>query len=857
MAAEWAAHVIEAVEQSAAQGEGPGRPAAWSDLGVAVPDGDDGQLVVHLRGDGRENMLLSPCLSGEQGPEHEPAYPVEELRAEDGVVRLRPPPGLSPRSRRLWARSPSARFLHEALRDGLRAAGPAALAEALAQRRLAGAPTSRAAADGLPEEQVEAFRACLGPGVRLVWAPPGTGATQVLARAVEALAGEGKRVLLVATADTAVDDVLHAAVRRMAPAAGTAVRVGPPARREIGVDVQLERLAAPASREVDEERASVAAALRQVEEVDEEVERLRAELGEHDEQAYRAAVARIDAERVLDELGPRLEEAQDAAETARRAAVTAATALREALAARAELDPVRDALEDERRAQAALDVIAQRQEALRRHRAELFAEDRASRWRARRQHRREVDAAIAELQRYNAAAAEGRRRWLDLQLHARAVIGERSRADVDAVDRRSAAAEVAMAAADEGYRRARDALAALRAAHSEAEAIGPPTAADWSLVVGSESRGLPGKHARLQELLTGQDDADALRDALSARHRELVEQARGLRAVAVARIVGEASVVATTLARSRIHPALTGASFDAVLVHGAGSAALAEVLLVLRRATTTAVLVGDFLECGPEQAGGAGPELQPWTGATCFAHVGIATPADAVAEPGCVALTHQSRFGAALRRLANEAGYEGLRDAEELPDAEPQPDTEVVLIDLATVPDATADRLGTALPRVLAALHAPDGPVAVVAPCAPRAEAVRDTVRDHGGARDVAVGTVRDLQGREFPTVVVDLVDGAGPGFGPAVALAGRRLYLLADGTAVRAAETGALRVLRDGVERGEVHTWSAAALLGEADPPPGPADTFAELGSRLREPDIPEQREGSEIRMTNGTFVG
>src|SRR5690242_19067404 len=86
----------------------------------------------------------------------------------------------------------------DGLLDAERVAGPAPLAQALAERRLAGPATSDAVADGLTGAQTEALRACLGPGVRVVWAPAGTGAPDVLARAVEGLVGEGKRVLLVA-----------------------------------------------------------------------------------------------------------------------------------------------------------------------------------------------------------------------------------------------------------------------------------------------------------------------------------------------------------------------------------------------------------------------------------------------------------------------------------------------------------------------------------------------------------------------------------------------------------------------------------------------------------------------------------
>ncbi len=502
----------------------------------------------------------------------------------------------------------------DGLVDGLRAAGPAPLAQALAERRLSGPPTSEAEGEGLNEGQVEALRACLSPGVRAVWAPPGTGAALVLARAVEALVGEDKRVLLVAPSDGAVDEALHAAVQLMEPEPGVAVRAGSGAE-----GVGLEHLAAGASAEVDEERAAVAAELAEIDTADAEIERLRAELGDYDEPTYRAAAARLTAEHELAELRPRLQEAEPAADGARRAVVAAATELREAVDAQAALGSLREALEHERRAIAGLAALEHRQRSVRDGHAALDEEERRRGWRARRQHRREADAAAAELQRFTAVAAEGRRRWLDVQLHARAVIGERSQSDVDDVDRRAAAAEHAVTATDEAYRRARELLIGLRRAVEEAEAWGEPTEDDRRLV----ARRLLSRHARLRELAGQQDGAAARRTALHARQRELTERARELRADAEGRLIGEARVVATTLARSRVHPVLAVAEFDAVLVAGAGAAMLADTLLVLCRATTTGVLIGDAQQVGF---------------ATCFSHLRISSLDDADAHDGCVAL---------------------------------------------------------------------------------------------------------------------------------------------------------------------------------------------------------------------------
>ncbi|TWF75608.1 AAA domain-containing protein [Pseudonocardia hierapolitana] len=601
MSANWSADVIADVEQWGAE---EGCPAAgWVDLGVAEPR-EDGLLALARRD--RNVDVCDPCLAGEKGPDREQRHPIEELRDEDGLLVLRPPPDLPEHDRHVWVRRAPAL---DGLLDGLRAAGPAPLAQALVERRLAGPPTSGAEADGLAGAQVEALRACLSPGLRAVWAPPGSGSTDVLTRAIEALLGEGKRVLLVAPSDTAVDEAMDTLVRRMAPEAGVAVRVGD----------ESEELAADASREVDEQRAVVAAELAEIAVIDAEIERLRAELGDYDTVTYRAAAARLDAERDLDELRPRLQEAEAAADRARRAVVDAATELREAVDAQAALGPLREALENERLAIEGLAALEQRQRALRDGRVALDEEARSGGWRERRQHRRQVEAADAELRRFTSVVAEGRRRWLDVQLRARAAIGEHSWAEVDAADRRAAAAERAVSGADEAYRRARELLIGLRRAVEEAEAWGPPTEDDRQLV----ARKLVSRQARLRELTAWRDASGARRQALDNRERELAERAQALRADAEAEIVGQARVVVTSLARSRVHPALAEADFDVVLVDGAGAAMLAEVLLVLCRATAAAVLFGDS-----EQTGFA----------TCFSHLGIESAADAEAHEGCVVL---------------------------------------------------------------------------------------------------------------------------------------------------------------------------------------------------------------------------
>jgi hypothetical protein len=804
MAGDWKAEVIAAVERWAAVEGGPSRAATWVDLGPAVPQGDD-RLVVDARD--RRIAFLDPCLAGGQGPERERALPVEEPRDEAGVLVVRRPADAPVEGGHLWVRAAP---VVGSLLDGLRAAEPSPPAQALAEKRLAGKPTSDAVADGLDDEQVEALRACLSPGLRLVWAPPGTGRTRVIARAVERLVAEGKRVLLLSTLDEALDAVSE----QVAVGPGMAVRIG------------REPLVAEASRGVDEERAAVAAELRAIERLAPEAARLRAELGDFDEAAYRIAAARLAAGRALDELRPRLDDAEAAADVARRAVVEAATELREALDAQAALAPVREALEHQRLAIEGLAALAQRQRALQEERDTLAAQEPPGR-RARRQHRRLVEAADAELRRFTSAAASGRRRWLDVQLQTREVIGEHTLSEIDDADQRAANAEDLMAAADEGYRLARELLARVRGEVDAAETRGEPTEDDRRLVADSDARGLPGRHARLLELLGRLNGAAAL----DARHRELAERGRAVRAEAEARLVREAAVVATTLTRSRLHPAFADAAFDVVLVDEAGATPVAEVLLALCLASTTAVVFGDFLQLGPAVPDEPSAGYQRWIRTSCFSHLGIETPADVDGHDGCVALTRQSRFGSGLCRLAGETVYERLRGAAE-------PDTEVVLVDVSTIPDLAAARAGSVdgrwsaagavLARALVERHLRDGPVAVVTPDVVQADVTLAALRDRGLVGGAAVGPVPALQGREFSTVVFDLSAGdPGPRtLGVGLTIASDRLYVLADGV-----PDGPLRAA---VERGEVRTWSAAVLLGAAEPP---ADdpAFTEVSELVR----------------------
>src|SRR5262249_18477206 len=155
-----------------------------------------------------------------------------------------------------------------------------------------------------------------------------------------------------------------------------------------------------------------------------------------------------------------------------------------------------------------------------------------------------------------------------------------------------------------------------------------------------------------------------------------------------------------------------------------------------------------------------------------------------------------------------------LRDASELPGVTIRADTDIVFVDtsglgeLAQIHQPGGKRgwwpAGLVLSRALAEHHLREnGEVGIVTPYTQQRDAILAGLRDRGLVTGVPVGTVHAFQGREFPTVVFDLVeDGRGwmakarrdrgryedngvRLFGVGITRARHRLYLIGDRGAV------------------------------------------------------------------------
>ena len=75
--------------------------------------------------------------------------------------------------------------------------------------------------------------------MQLIWGPPGTGKSTLIAAALADLIARGQSVLLVSGTDVAIDDALGRAAKDLDPAPGVMVRVGTPQATDIAADPRI------------------------------------------------------------------------------------------------------------------------------------------------------------------------------------------------------------------------------------------------------------------------------------------------------------------------------------------------------------------------------------------------------------------------------------------------------------------------------------------------------------------------------------------------------------------------------------------------------------------------------------------
>ncbi|HEX6968097.1 MAG TPA: AAA domain-containing protein [Micromonosporaceae bacterium] len=784
---------------------GGGRSERQIPVGKARQESEPGWYVVDTRGTDRAwadpDQVESLFLKDSSRPDG-PTHPVMEAVRDGPLLRVRVAAFVSLNHAYLYQNKQPPAHLLRKLREGIAGLVEPGLADDLAAGRLAAAPRIRDPVAGFTATQQEAYESCLATGVRLVWGPPGTGKTRVLAEAIRTLSSIGKRVLLVSATNIAVDNALLGAVDHRRER-GVLLRVGPPHHPDVLAhpELCLTHLVRTQLAEIEQRRRAVEERLLRMREEDDELARLRERLDGFDEREYRLAKRLLSAEAEIPTLAEaaarltaRAQECQRAAERRRADLVTAEQRVRELSTARSTYMKI-DRLEQDLASLAAATDELNAKALTASHQADqieaelrrLEGDGAFARLRNRlriKQQRAALDAARQQAAEYrrradNASLLLDRRRAV-----VRAQIGQLSstarwtREDVAAADAALAAARRAFRQAEDSARRVDDELARAQQALLAAEAGPRPTEAQRALAERADRQQLPSLATKVTELQARQATNQVERSRLEEEHAKLQERFDRHRRNAEGEIIWQAKVVATTLARLRTTKALLDGAYDVVLVDEVGAANLPEVLLAVSRAKQAAVLFGDFRQLGAvidkavQDCDRA--DVRRWLATDVFAHCGITTAKEAQRHRGCTALDVQHRFGPEIMGLVNVIAYDGLLQPGPGVRAHDDDDPEIVLIDTDGLDDLGRVRptsrsagwwpAGALLSRVLADYHQARGEkTGIVAPYADQVAATLEALRDQESATKpiTEVGTAHRFQGREFPIVVFDMVEDA------------------------------------------------------------------------------------------------
>ncbi|WP_037906275.1 AAA domain-containing protein [Actinacidiphila yeochonensis] len=794
----WRDEITTAVDEWIAVEGGAGQRPRWRRVGRAARAGDPGRYTVDLRGtELNPDQLESLRLAGPEESGVEAGFAVTETMQSGSSLTVKVAEFADPVDPFLWVLQQPPTFLLESLRDGIAALGDTPLGSLLASGRPAGEPARAEAPAGLFPEQAEAYRACLGTGVHLVWGPPGTGKTMVLTLAIGHLIAAGKRVLLVSATNIAVDNALKGVLRGHRHTSGDIVRVGPPQLKEIAEnpEVSLPLMVRARLADVEGRRARVSAELLGMRRRAEDLAELEAGLVRFDAASYaqaRALVTEPFGDAASRDI--RVEELKKAAREVGRSLAAADRDLDAALKDRddaadsrhlwEQVDALRgEADQVENAATAAESAALLREERLREAQRTLRGIEQRTGF-ARRRSRKERTEAQAACGQAESQFSEAH----DHALKARG-IADRRRARIatqteemiraipfsdSEIGRRDATARAAAIRHQTLTRSVGELRTALATAEDEA---GRAHRAE-ALIATAEEHGWPARHGKAVALRSVVVAEAARKGPLEKQYKEIQEEYERLARDAQGEIVKNARLVATTLARFRTNRHVFSGHYDVVLIDEVGAASLPEVLLAVSHAERAAVLLGDFMQLGPVVPrvlkDKKRPDIQRWLVPDVFQHCGITDPAAARTHAACTTLVTQNRFGRAVMGLVNGLAYGGVLQAGPVVrHSRSSEDPEIVLIDTdglhelahvhLTGPSKGWWAAGPLISRALIDLHAGDGENAgVVTPYGDQAEATLEALRDieRAGGPSAEVGTAHRFQGREFPIVVFDTVEG-------------------------------------------------------------------------------------------------
>jgi hypothetical protein len=737
----------------------------------------------------------------------------------------------------------------------------------------------------LHESQEAALAAMTSPGGWFVWGPPGTGKTTVITEAVRRMLADDCSVLIASHTHVAVDNVLEGVVD---PATGVDFECGEvirvaSARTRVKVssvvcehghllvddaaavlNKTVERREA-LQRRIDANEADDARLERDA--LDEAllgadaaaIERARHAVAARDELAQLEQQRRTIAAG-LGDLDGKIEACASCAaglEVTESERAAASDDVQRSKLALAEAERGRhSAAQALAGAEAERDAIASRlalaRESLRGRTARMLPPVRVHRARREAALRIEYDEASRAIEQCAALHDQAIRHW------------ERSRAAAEDARSEQAALE------DRAERAVHKRAEAQRLTEQRAELVQRRQGVDEESEAATEiAAKVPAEEARaiLAEALDkGWLEVLDRLSGVSAKVEQLDEERRKMEreraAIAAgeaetrARLLREARLVGCTLSAYSMDSQLRERSFDVVILDEASSIEAPAVVLAGSRAERTFAVVGDFLQNAPiveTDDDPAAPEPHPWQETDIFALAGIRDHRSAREHGRCVALRSQHRFPRIVADVVNDFCYGGLLETATRPDAEGM-GTIITMLDTSghfeqqLTPEGGSwwNRLGLDLLRAIA--QRPDLCVGTslgfITPYSAQAERARRLRLQTVGGAAIECGTAHAFQGRQYDTVVVDLMQdnrtrwiGKADLHGTAHAIAAakllnvaltrmkRRLYLIGDWGYVRRSSAPGMRALAALEGAADFAVASAGHLLETTGSPTGRND--------------------------------
>lgn len=796
----WREEIATALGELVAIMGGAGKSARWQRIGRAVRTGDPGHYAVDLRGsDIGPDQLDGLRLAGSEPDTIEAnGLSVSETVQNGSLLTVKVAKFADIADPYLWILKQPPTFLVEALRDGIAGLGEAPLAGALAAGTIGGESFPAPDPPGFHPAQGDAYRACLGKGVHLVWGPPGTGKTTVLKRAIGDLIARGDRVLLVSATNVAVDNALLGVVKEKRHAPGEIVRVGPPQLREVADDptVSLPLMVRERLAEANEQRRKIEAALVDIRARAKELSALDTALIRFDPPAYFAALKLLRVPgQDLASVQARAAEGRVLAEEAVAARETADAAMTEAQSRWDETDTSRRQWAEVnrlRKEQLRVRKAAERKEAealmaedglgdLREELRHLDSKGSMARWRGRNRRQELIGLQAAAEEDVSRKLRDARDARTTATAHVAAL--ETLVAELIAATAHTPEEIVTLGnmlrSAEARQEAARHHESNCRQETDRRDEAVTRTRQAAELTAYAQQQDWPALYARAERIRPRVKADSEQRTSLEEQFQQAQDAYERLARNAQGEIIQGAKLVATTLARFRTNRAVFDGLYDVVLVDEAGAASLPEVILATAKAARTAVLLGDFMQLGPVIESKLKdldrPDVKRWLLPDVFQHCGIRDPQDARRHHACVTLFRQHRFGPAVMRLANTLAYGGvLEGGAQVVAPRPPEDPEIVIVDTDGLHELARAHLtgnrkgwwpaGSLIARALVEYHRERGEEAgIVTPYGVQADTTLEALRDIEGQGGplAEVGTAHRFQGREFPVVIFDTVEGA------------------------------------------------------------------------------------------------